>query len=155
MQFKKMKSEVLEEIFGAIQKLSMNDEFHLLGDNETENLYKDLLNTFVIGGDRRWWWESFSKPSISVKFDNDKAFLEVTEIVPDKSEIVWFIVEDDQAPYYPIFESTPENIVNVIGECFAFEYYIIPKSKHWLLCEDHHNFLHVVSAQVIDKMKKY
>jgi hypothetical protein len=52
-----MKSEVLEEIFGAIQKLSMNDEIHLLGDNDTESLYKDLLNTFVVGGDRRWWWE--------------------------------------------------------------------------------------------------
>jgi len=150
-----MKSEVLEEIFGAIQKLSMNDEFHLLGDDETENLYKDLLNTFVIGGDRRWWWESFAKPSKSIKFDNDKAFLEITAIVPDQNETVWFIVEDDQMPYYPIFEATPENILSVIRKCFAFEYYIIPKSKQWLLCEDHHNCLHGVGAQVIDKMKKY
>lgn len=150
-----MKSEVLEEILGAIQKLSMSGKFHLLGESETEILYKDLVNTFVNGGERKWWWESFSKPSMSVKFDNDKAFSEITSIVPDEREIVWFVVEDDQLPYYPVFEAMPWDIVKVIGECFAFEYYIIPKSKQWLLCEDHHNYLHGIGAQVIEKMKKY
>jgi len=148
-----MKSEVLEEIFDAIQKLSIEDEIHLLGKKEIENLYKELLNSFVLGGDRRWWWESFSKPSISVDFGNDNAFSAISSIVPDPNEMVWFMVEDDELPYYPIFEMSPVNIVKVIGECFAFEYYIVPKTMQWLLCEDHHNYLHGVGSQIIDKLK--
>jgi hypothetical protein len=150
-----MKSEVVEEILKAIKKLSINDDFRLLSDDETKNTYNDLLNTFVKGGDRRWWWESFSQHSYFVKFPNDKAFLEITKIVPEKSEILWFMVEDDHMPYFPIFEATPEKIEKIIAECFAFEYYIIPKTKNWLLCEDHHDCLHGVGEEIFAILKKY
>jgi hypothetical protein len=40
-----------------------------------------------------------------------------------------------------VYESRAEIIGFVVGECFAFEYYIIDKEKEWLLCENHYNLL--------------
>lgn len=147
---------VTEEISNAIKGLSLKDsEFRQLNNEEAEPLFHELLNTFVVGGDRRWWWESFSKPSESVQFIDNKGFERITEIVPSLKEHVWFVAEEDQLPFYPIYEATPEAIKKVIGECYGFEYYIIPKSKEWLLCENHHGYLVGVGEVINGKLVKY
>jgi len=138
LRAKEAMSQVLEEVENAIRLLKLTKEVNLV-DSEGEAIYKSLIETFVEGGDRRWWWESFRDHSESITFDDGKGFERLAEFVPNKSEVVWFVVEDDQLPYYPIFEATTENIIKIIGECFAFEYYLVSKDKSWLLCENHHN----------------
>ena len=76
----------------------------------------------------------------------------MTEIVPDSKEVIWFIAEDSQLPYYPIFEFNTENAVKIIGECFAYEYYIVPKHKRWLLCENHHDDAIGVGDEIISTL---
>ena len=105
------------------------------------------------GRDRRWWWESFKKPSKSINFQNGLGFKELVSIVPNAEEIIWFVVEDDQSPYYPIYEASTTDIVKIIGECFAYEYYLIPKDKRWLVCETHHNSIVGVGNEVISNIE--
>jgi len=147
---------VTDEINNAIKELSLNEsEFRQLSSEEARPLYFELLNTFVEGGDRRWWWESFSLPSEAVQFDDDKGFERIIDIVPDKNEKVWFIAEEDELSFYPIYETTPEAIQKIIGDCYCFEYYIIPKSKDWLLCENHHDYLVGIGEIIIGKLVQY
>lgn len=146
-------SFVLEEVENAIKLLKLSNEVNLVKE-EGEAIYKLLIETFVEGGDRRWWWESFRGPSESITFDDGKGFERLAELVPNKNEIVWFVVEDDQLPYYPIFEATTENAVKIIGECFAFEYYLVPKDKSWLLCENHHNRIVGVGENIVRAIKQ-
>ncbi|QBG34442.1 DUF6756 family protein [Litorilituus sediminis] len=130
-------SQVLDEISTAIKNLSLESSVvRVIND---EDLYKNLLNHFVKGGDRRWWWESFNVESNSKSFSDGLGYKRLPVIVPDKDEVVWFMVEDDQLPNYPIFECSISNAVKIIGECFAFEYYLISKNLQWLLCENHHD----------------
>lgn len=147
---------ITDEIENAIKELSLSEgEFRQLPSQEAEPLYRELVNYFVEGGDRRWWWESFLKPSESVQFSDGKGFERITDIVPNKKENVWFVAEEDQLPFYPIYEATPETIQKVIGECYGFEYYIIPKSKEWLLCENHHDYVVGVGELVLSKLVQY
>jgi hypothetical protein len=141
-------SQVLEEVENAIKLLKLSNEVNLV-EAEGEAIYKSLIETFVDGGDRRWWWESFRHPSESITFDDGKGFERLAEFVPNKNEVVWFVVEDDQLSYYPIFEATTENVIKIISECFAFEYYLVPKDKSWLLCENHHNCIIGVGKNVV------
>lgn len=62
------------------------------------------------------------------------------------------MIEDDKLPTYPILDATPDEIMKIIGECFAFEYYLVPKSKGWLICENHHGRVIGVGTEVIRKM---
>lgn len=98
-------SQVLGEVENAIRLLKLSNEVNLV-EAEGEAIYKSLIETFVEGGDRRWWWESFRQPSESITFDDGKGFERLAEFVPNENEVVWFVVEDDQLRHYPIFEST-------------------------------------------------
>lgn len=145
--------QVLEEVNNAISLLNLQNEVHLVKDNG--ELYLELLNTFVKGSDRRWWWESFKQESASITFEDGKGFQRITSFVPNPYEVVWFVVEDDQLPYYPIFECSASNAVSIIGECFAFEYYLIPKNKNWLICENHHNRVIGVGSEITEGLSNY
>lgn len=145
---------VTTEIESVLRKLGISSKsFRLLPSDEGSVLYQELFTEFVTGADRRWWWEAFSKPSSSKNFEDGKGFERIVELVPNPEERVWFVVEEDQLPFFPIYEATPNAIQKVIGECYAFEYYIIPKSKSWLLCENHHNRVIGVGKQVASRLE--
>ena len=67
-------SDVIEEIKNAITKLGLEKDVIQLEDDEAKTVYLDLINTFVEGEDRRWWWESFKKPSKSKVYWDGKGF---------------------------------------------------------------------------------
>lgn len=146
-------SQVLEEVKKAITLLGLAKDVSLLKDDGA-SLYNSLVMHFVDGGDRRWWWEAFSYPSESLIYDDCKGFEHLNKFVPDPKEVVWFVVEDDQLPYYPIFEASTENVMKIIGECFAFEYYLVSRDKSWLLCENHHNRIIGVGKQVVSAIQR-
>lgn len=147
---------VTEEIENAIRALSLSDkEFRKLPESEAESIYFELLETFVEGGNRRWWWEAFKNESKSINFEDHKGFERITAIVPNSKELVWFIAEEDQLPFYPVYEGTPEAITKVIGECYAFEYYIVQKNKEWLLCENHYNQVIGVGELVEQRLSQF
>ena len=133
--------EVKTEIENAIQKLGLSqNDIRLLNDPTAEIIFKDCLNHFVRSGDRRWWWEDFIEPSFFFE-GTDKPYEILKDIIPELSKNVWWIVEDIQEPFYPVYEANPKVLGDIIGQCFAFEYYVINKEKVWLLCENHHNRL--------------
>ena len=145
---------ITKEISEALNSLSIPaDTFRLLSDVETEKIYKKLLSSFVSGADRKWWWESFSQPEFVLSLTDEKAFKNITSLVPNPEEVVWFVAEEDQLPFYPIYEACSSDIQKVIGECYGFEYYIASKKMDWMLCENHHNNFIGVGDAVIQNMK--
>ena len=142
--------QVLDEVNKAITHLNLQDAIRLVDDNG--ELYLELLQHFVEGGDRRWWWESFKDESESITIEDGKGFERLGKIVPNSDEVVWLVVEDEQLPYYPIFECSVSDAVSVIGECFAFEYYLTPKSKKWLICENHHDYVIGVGCEITKRL---
>ena len=136
---KKM-GEVINEISQAIQILGLNDsDIYLLDKKCGQEIFDEFENYYVNSENRRWWWEDFKQNHFTLKY-SDKPFELLKNIIPT-TEKVWFMVEDDQEPFYPIYDTKPEIIGNIIGECFAFEYYVMDKNKKWLICETHHGRL--------------
>ncbi len=144
-----------DEIQDAIQRLGLSEsDIKLLPDEEGLSVFNAALSHFVASGDRRWWWEDFRFPSTTVRFPDQRAFERIEKIVPNKREKVWFIVEDDQLPFYPVYEATPEAIQAVIGECYGFEYYLVAKDLSWLLCETHHDDLIAIGTEVEEHLRQ-
>lgn len=146
-------SQVTDEVEGAIARLELFGTVRRLTDAEAQQLNHEIRAAFVIGGDRRWWWEAFREPIASKVFD-DGGFRHLEKLVPDKDEQCWFVVEDDDGPCYPVWESSPVDAAAVIGECFAFEYYIVSKAKRWLICENHHNLVIGVGEDVVRSIRE-
>lgn len=131
---------VKQEIQLAIDRIGLKpNAFRELSDQDAEPIFKLALDHFVGSVDRRWWWEGFIGESVSRKAE--QGFTRLVEIVPDPNAHVWFIVEENQLPFYPVYEATPIAAQRVIGECYGFEYYLVAKDMTWLLCENHHDWL--------------
>jgi hypothetical protein len=143
--------QVKAEVEQAINTLGLqNTDITELNKERAGKLYQDLLGHFVKSGDRRWWWEDFKQESFTF-INHDRPFELLNEIIPEQTENVWFMVEDDEEAFYPIYEVRPEVIKDIISECFAFEYYVIDKNKEWLLCENHHNCLIGIGQKLKEK----
>ena len=150
-----MNGEVKNEIQKAIDKLNLTEtDIQLLDNILNETIYNECVAYFVKSGDRRWWWEDFKQKSFSFQ-SSDKPFEILNEIIPETKDKLWLMVEDDEEVFFPIYETQPGVIQQVIGECFGFEYYIIDKNKDWLICETHHNKLIGIGEKLrIKNLKK-
>ena len=120
----------------AIARLALSERVQRLSEEDATRITAELLTSFVVGGDRRWWWEAFRQPSASKAFHDDRGFEHIVDLVPNRAEKCWFVVEDVDSDSYPVYDATPEDAASIVGECFAFEYYIVPKNKQWLICEN-------------------
>jgi hypothetical protein len=144
---------VVSEIERAVAKLHLQPgAIQALPAPQSEAAYLTALHHFVSSGDRRWWWESFRNTSTRVTFESGDGWKHLPNIVPNPDEPVWFIAEDDQLPYFPVFETTPQVASSILGECYAFEYYLIAKDLSWLLCENHHNVIHAIGPVVEQRL---
>ena len=144
---------VKAEIRSAVEKLKLpTSVFRELPDKEAEEIYWKALRFFVSEGEPRWWWEHFVACTCT-DFPAGDGWRHIPEFVPDTSERVWFIVEDDSLSFYPVYKATPTAICEVIGECYAFEYYIVQREFQWLLCETHHNTMIAVGEVVEMKLR--
>ena len=91
----------------------------------------------------RAWWEGFSsKAKQSISCSDGNGLLLLHEIVQenvskyfDENELLFFIAESNT----PVFLLSLKEIVALIGEMYYFEYYIIPSSLDWIVCENDHN----------------
>jgi len=130
------------------------DQLAEVPDPEGRALFDAFLSRFTGGVDARWWWEHFTLPDTSVRFDDGSGYLRILELVPDGHEKVWFVAEDGLLPYYPVYDATPMAAQQVICECYRFEYYLISKDLSWLLCENHHDYVVAIGEDIQRRMPK-
>jgi hypothetical protein len=144
---------VKNEIQNGIQRLGLTDlDIRLLPDEEGGRIFNEALSHFVLSGNRRWWWEDFRSSTTNVRFADSQGYARIEKIVPNKKEKIWFIVEDMQLPFYPVYESSPEIIQTLISECYFFEYYLVAKDFRWLICETHHDIVIAIGQEVERKL---
>lgn len=127
--------EVKAEIEQAIKTLQLK-QTDICEVTNIKKLYLELLDCFVKSGDRKWWWEDFKQESFNF-IEYERPWEQLIHIIPKEADTVWLMIEDDQEEYYPIYDCKTAVISDLIGECTAFEYYIMDKNKQWLLCENH------------------
>jgi hypothetical protein len=54
-----------------------------------------------------------------------------------------------------LYQATAKAIQQVIGECYGFEYYILPETLDWLVCENHHGQLIAVGELAVARLEQF
>ena len=149
-----MVNGVMEEIVCARRTLDLSDTaLRLLPDDEARTVFQLAEAHFVATPNRRWWWEDFRIPAVTRHFADGRGFEWLTWIVPSPAEVVWWIVEEARRPFFAVYEADVATIQQILGECYPFEYYLIPKDRRWLLCENHSDVLCAIGEEVQHKLK--
>lgn len=144
---------ILTEINEALSSLALGAEDALVASEDVAAAVIAKSKTaFVSEGAYNWWWEAFREPTASLQVPDGCGWRVLAELVRDANERVWFIAEPEPEQASVVFDSTPEVISRNIGECYAFEYYLVAKDFAWLICENHHNVLIVVGESVMPRL---
>ena len=149
---------VQTEICEAAARLSLTrQQFEQLSASEAEIVYRTCLSSFVTASfEPRWWWEHFREPQARLDASGHQlAFTLIIDLIPDPDMSCYFIAEDDQAPFYPAYRSSPRTVVSIIGECFGFEYYLTPLDYTWLICESHHDEIYGVGEPIVSRLNAH
>lgn len=145
-----------DEIQRAAKALGFpSTRFCRLPPDEEEYLYQSVQRHFVlVDKNPRLWWEHFPS-STGVQFADGDGWRVLDSIVPNPDEKVWFIAKDSASPEYSVWEGRVRTVQAVISDCYCFEYYLIQKEFHWLVCESHHNVVIAVGEEVEDRLGKF
>lgn len=118
----KVKNEIQEAILSL--RLSEHDIL-LLDDKRGRKTFERCANHFSEPS-LRWWWEKFKHPSFLFK-QVYQPYKLLNNIIPDINRNVWWIVEDDEESFYPVYDVRANIIKGVLDECFLFEYHVVIK----------------------------
>lgn len=142
---------VHDEIAKAIDGLGLSaEDITEVPPSDAAPLCARLEQHFTGRTGASWWWERFVLPSEGVHVEDGKGYARLTSLVPDPAEHVWWVVEGD-GPFL-IYDATTSAIQAVLGECYAFEYYLVAKDLGWLLCENHHDTLIAIGESVQERL---
>lgn len=150
-------TETQAEIHAAAATLALSpSQFRRLPDQEAELIYRRCLKEFVTSSfEPRWWWEHLREPQAGIQTDGGVAsFTLVSQLVPNPDACCYFIAEDDLAPFYPVYLSTPRLSRAVVGECFGFEYYLVAPDFSWLIGENHHDCVFGVGEPIVSALRR-
>jgi hypothetical protein len=151
-----MSDEVLEaEIREAAERLGLPpSRFRILPEDAASEVWRGVEARFVVEPRSGWWWSWFQPEPASAHYIGEASYgyRYITEVVPPDSAALWLIAGDCLDRSFVVCEGSIEDIRDVIGECFGFEYYVIPKGFDWLLCENHHDILIAVGDAVRDRL---
>lgn len=128
---------VADEIDLAIASLGLDGKVTRLSPPEAAKVNQAAESRFVVGGERRRWWEAFPTAE-SVWFDDGFGYQRLPVLVQDASDVGWFIVAAAEPGPYPVYEASPADAVGIVGECSGFEYYIVARDLSWRVCENHY-----------------
>lgn len=143
------------DIDEAIKALNLStDQFRLVELHQHEQILVAILERFTTLGKKGlnypWWWTSLKEPRASIYDDYAPSLLE--QLLPPQ-EVVWFIAEDVKRTKrngnFWLYEGTVAAIVQLLGELFAFEYYLVSKKFEWLVGEDHSGILIGVGEPIV------
>ena len=137
------------EIESVIARLNLSEaQFRQLSESEGRTVFNDAESRFVGSKGRQWWWEDFRAPATMVEFADSNGFRCLQRIIPSIDEPLWFIAETVGSDCFVVYEGKVEDIQAIIEECLAFEYYLLSKDFRWLVCENHHNVIFAIGAEV-------
>lgn len=155
---KAVPTEVQAEIQAAVVTLGLTPErFQRLPDSEAEQIYRNCLREFVTAShEPRWWWEHLREPrAYTYPPDGVLGSDLLLQIVPHPDVPCYFIADDDDAPFYPVYRTTPRIAASLLAECFAYEYYLTPFDCSWLMGESHHDRIFAVGEPVASLLRAH
>jgi hypothetical protein len=158
-----MSSEDLgREIRDAVARLAWPaSRFRVLHDGEASEVWRSVESRFVVEPRSGWWWSWFRPEPVSARYIGEASYgyRYITEVAPPNPDPLWLIAGDCLDRSFAACEGSIEDIRDVIGECYGFEYYIAPKDLSWLLCENHHDVLIAVGdairARLLDMSSRH
>lgn len=142
-------------------------EFRRVPNDAADNIVRCVEERFVKPSayGTRWWWNGgFCSRGVGVYFKGP-GFKRLPSLLPKSDLPLWLLINErtrlsatlnvatDETVL--IYESTADSIRKVLDESVHIEYYLVPPTYAWLVCENHHNLFIALGYPAIKCLKQY
>ena len=134
---------IYEELDAAIQGLreSGRCELEQLTADVAISLVARLRATFFSGASRPWW-HHFPTRRVSVVVEPSKTTARLADVIGiEPSAEVLLIPDPETVEPCRVYQGSLASVIESLGECYLFEYYLAAPDLSWVLAENDHNQL--------------
>lgn len=125
---------IYSEITEAADKLNIN--IKVLSEERTTNIIKNVKIKFAnINANNRFLWEELQ---YSEAINDSRGWQYIGRFIKESESIMFFNRDDEKHSF--IFYSG-DDIENILGESYGFEFYITNTNLDYLICFNHHAYL--------------
>lgn len=118
--------------------------------NEVESTRRRVLvrERFNLPENHSWWWQCLKEARSFSYTDGDAGLNLLKNTVPDKAQVVWLFVTDDELPPWYCISGTIDYLVEMLREHRFFEYFVADPDVSWVVFDTHHNELVTVGCNL-------
>lgn len=110
-----------------------------LSEAKANDTIEAIAKTFRIDRTGAWWWQSLSGKVSTIGYGEAADPLRIIPTLVDPTNEVYLLVTDDEPPPWPGYRGRLDEILELIGEQWRFEFLLAPIGLDWLLFDTHHN----------------
>lgn len=114
-----------------------------LSIDETKHFFEEIKLKYCNQITGRFLWETICGTAECVAVSNDDAWKWIAEFIEANQAILFFNPSEETES----FEfNNGEDIVNVLENCFDFEFYVSNRSMDYLICFNHYRILYACGS---------
>lgn len=114
---------------------------------EAEQAVRRAREAFVSVPEATWWWTSLREPRVAVRYGEADGLRLLLRLQPHDTTAVLAVTDDEPVPW-PAFKGALGNLVAMVRDVRAFEFWIAPPDSRWIVFDTHENALVVAGSLV-------
>jgi hypothetical protein len=130
----------LELVDAIREKVGELPEVEELSPAAAGQVIDDVAGRYVFDRQQTWWWTSLKGKHKCIRYGQDDGLAYLGRIVPSKS-IAFLVVTDDEAPPWPVFRGTVEDLLSILQDLRFCEYSMVERDGNWIAFDTHDNSL--------------
>jgi hypothetical protein len=144
---------IVDEIEAACRTLALEDaDFRRLPELEAKRIYEQVEAHFVGSQGKNGWWGNFRQPAARANFLDQHGYERITQIAPDAAR-AYLIPEPGGQGWPPVYACSVRAAQQLLGECYAFEYYLVAEDRQWLIGENKHGVMTAIGEPVERRLR--
>lgn len=136
----------------AVSNLGLRGLVEKLDSVASKTVIESTAEAFVDDRKKIWWWESIRTDVQSASIQATNGYTRLAEVCP--SGVCYLVVTDDlEDTYWTVYSLETKLLKPLIGDCHAFEYFVVSPRFEWVVFENHHDILIGAGQTVPNRIK--
>lgn len=135
------------ELLADLRNLARNLGLAELSDADGAQVAQCVQDAFVTKPEATWWWTVLAPPVASLPYGENDGLALLLRLLPAETTVLLVVTDDEHAPW-PVFEGALPEVVTMLREARAFEFWVATRDWRWIVFDTHNNELVVAGSLV-------
>jgi hypothetical protein len=119
----------------------------ILDEAQAASLVGKVAERFVNDPNALWWWNSLAEEPREIAYGDTDGLQKIERLLEKATTPVYLAVTDDEHPPWLVVRGELSDIIALLREQRAFEFFIVDESRSWVIFDTHDGCLIVAGRE--------